>query len=425
MSFLNDELSGLVMAAEPGLTGPIEDFDLHILDDAAAPTTSAAALERSGFDLDDLLANGPTSADRDAAHSLDLDLALDRPADRPAMLEVAEELVKAMPIQEREPEVGPPAASVPAPLATAVSVAASSPVAAAVKVARSPALAIAITNAPEVRGPAKAATKPAPIVTTELPLFMQGMSSASLSTSTDAEQVADAIERTETNTPGPAVVEEFDDRPLVQLPAVPRAPLAVRRATPDPARLRAKYARANRTADTSGDLLQGIDEPAGPVEPGRTVARMSAEPTPESLPAGWLKGVSMGKRLSAALVDLVLLGGINALIVWFTLGVCGLAPAQVSLLPAIPIGVFLLLIDGGYLVLFTAACGQTVGKMLTGIRVVGTSADSVINDRLTLSQSIARSVGVCGSLGLGLLMSLGGDGRAMHDRLAHTRVVRA
>lgn len=263
-------------------------------------------------------------------------------------------------------------------------------------------------------------------MTTELPLFMQGMSNSSAVRAADVEHLASAVERVEEIAASPVPVEEIDDRPLVQVPAVPRTPLAVRRATPDPARLKAKYARTNRQSAISGDLLQGIDDPTtGPVEPVRATARLSAEPTPASLPAGWLQGVGIGKRLVAASVDVLLLGGVNALVVWFTLAVCGLTPAQATTLPVIPIGVFFLMIDGGYLVLFTAACGQTVGKMLAGIRVVGTSADSVINDRLTLSQSIARSISVFASLGLGLVMSFGGDGRAMHDRIAHTRVVRA
>ena len=35
-----------------------------------------------------------------------------------------------------------------------------------------------------------------------------------------------------------------------------------------------------------------------------------------------------------------------------------------------PLGVFLLLLNGGYLTIFTTAGGQTIGKMIAGIRVV-------------------------------------------------------
>src|SRR6185369_16993309 len=97
---------------------------------------------------------------------------------------------------------------------------------------------------------------------------------------------------------------EIDDRPLVKVPASPRAPLAVRRTTPDPARLRAKYGRAARAKaeplETSGDLLLNSASDADsqprmdpPLQP-RIVApadRLSSEPTPTSLPAEWLPGV--------------------------------------------------------------------------------------------------------------------------------------
>jgi len=76
--------------------------------------------------------------------------------------------------------------------------------------------------------------------------------------------------------------------------------------------------------------------------------------------------------------------------------------------------------------MFTAAGGQTVGKMLTGIRVVGDSAED--GDRLTLGQAAGRAVLAplsVAMLGLGWLPAVFGRGQALHDRLMHTRVVRA
>ena len=260
-----------------------------------------------------------------------------------------------------------------------------------------------------VKVPAPAAG-PAPF-TTELPLFMQVMSDSAATKPS---------------------LSEVDDRPLVQVPAVPRPPLAVRRTTPDPAKLRARYARAAEKTDTPSsnerDLLLGIDDTAAPSLAMTGAHRLSTEPTPHSLPAGWLQGVSAGKRLLAASVDGVLLASINAAIVWFTLTVCGMGPSQAHLLPLIPIGLFFVLVDGGYLVLFTAACGQTIGKMVAGIRVVGTTTGAVINDRITFGQAVGRSLGAIAMslpLGVGFWWSLFGDGRALHDRFAHTRVVRA
>jgi uncharacterized RDD family membrane protein YckC len=93
-----------------------------------------------------------------------------------------------------------------------------------------------------------------------------------------------------------------------------------------------------------------------------------------------------------------------------------------------PLLAFLVLLDGGYLVLFTIACGQTLGKMIMRIRVVGVSTDAVIGDRVTIGQAVARSVAAVVSLvpfGLGYWMALGPARRTLHDRIAHTRVVRA
>ena len=79
---------------------------------------------------------------------------------------------------------------------------------------------------------------------------------------------------------------------------------------------------------------------------------------------------------------------------------------------------------------FTAATGQTIGKMAAGIRVVGTSPADVIHDRVTFGRAVLRTAGYFASLlpaGLGFLPAFVGprDHRALHDRLAETRVVRA
>ena len=85
---------------------------------------------------------------------------------------------------------------------------------------------------------------------------------------------------------------------------------------------------------------------------------------------------------------------------------------------------FLLVMGLGYLLLFTAAGGQTLGKMVCGIRVVN-GDDSTL---LPLGQAVYREVVALPSvlaLGLGFLPALVGDERALHDRLAHTKVIRA
>jgi uncharacterized RDD family membrane protein YckC len=92
----------------------------------------------------------------------------------------------------------------------------------------------------------------------------------------------------------------------------------------------------------------------------------------------------------------------------------------------VPFGGFLVLIAGGYFTLFTAAGGQTIGKMAAGIRVVPVDRE---HGRVPLGHSVLRATAYVVSAmpaGLGFLPILfGADKRAIHDRLAETRVVRA
>jgi uncharacterized RDD family membrane protein YckC len=95
--------------------------------------------------------------------------------------------------------------------------------------------------------------------------------------------------------------------------------------------------------------------------------------------------------------------------------------------------VFLLLLNGGYLSTFTAAGGQTIGKMIAGIKVVTqlseTDGAGSGRGRVTLGSAVLRATAYLVSLlpaGLGFMPILfAGDGRALHDRLAGTRVVKA
>jgi uncharacterized RDD family membrane protein YckC len=223
--------------------------------------------------------------------------------------------------------------------------------------------------------------------------------------------------------------EELDEpEPLVRVPARPRAPIAVRRATPDPARLRATYAPQER------DLLDKADdeEELSPVTPRPSISRSAppqwaSEPTPERLPAAWQQPVAAGTRLAAAAIDAGLLAAIGTTVVALTLRIANLSVANIGILPVLPIGAFLLLIAAGYLLLFTAAQGQTLGKMVMHIRVVGTSPDAVINDRVTIGQAAVRAAASLPSvlmLGAGFIPALMGAGLSVHDRIAHTRVVR-
>jgi uncharacterized RDD family membrane protein YckC len=123
--------------------------------------------------------------------------------------------------------------------------------------------------------------------------------------------------------------------------------------------------------------------------------------------------VTVSHRLGAAAFDGLLLGGIGAFVLWATLKVADASPSSLGIAALVPMGVFV-------------AGGQTVGKMLMGIRVVGDSAED--GDRLTLGQAAGRAILAPLSvalLGLGWLPAVFGRGQALHDRLMHTRVVRA
>ena len=228
-----------------------------------------------------------------------------------------------------------------------------------------------------------------------------------------------------------------DDAPLVSVPASPRPPLSVRRTTQDPARLRSRHAapaveqrpRAEEP-NLEFDLDLGDDEAAPPAEPARARASATSTADPDAGTADPRESAPGLPRLGAAIIDLMLLAGIDAAVIYFTLRLAGLEFAQFLVLPIVPLGAFLLLLNAGYFVMFTASTGQTIGKMAARIRVVGTSADDVINDRVSFGRATLRTAGYFASLlpaGLGFVPAFIGprDHRALHDRLAETRVVRA
>jgi len=232
-----------------------------------------------------------------------------------------------------------------------------------------------------------------------------------------------------------------DDRPLVSVPASPRAPLSVRRTGPrphhgaggqDPARLRSRHAPPAPQPPPSADLDLEFDADPADAEP-----EMLEAPAPAAAPAPSAGTVADARqpapalrRLAAAAIDLALIGGIDAAVIYFTLQLAGLDGAELAALPVVPLGAFLLLLNAGYLVMFTAATGQTIGKMAAGIRVVGTAPADVMHDRVTFGRAVLRTAAYFASLlpaGLGFLPAFIGprDHRALHDRLAETRVVRA
>jgi uncharacterized RDD family membrane protein YckC len=130
----------------------------------------------------------------------------------------------------------------------------------------------------------------------------------------------------------------------------------------------------------------------------------------------------VGARLAAAVIDLVLLVAIDAAVLYLTLAIAGLTLTDAAVIPPIPLGAFFVMMNGGYLIVFTAASGQTIGKMISGIRVIGDDGN-----RVDLGGSMLRAAGCAASLltlGLGYLPAfVSADRRALQDRIAGTRVV--
>ncbi|MEZ5318459.1 MAG: RDD family protein [Vicinamibacterales bacterium] len=219
-------------------------------------------------------------------------------------------------------------------------------------------------------------------------------------------------------TPAPQPDADLD-APLVSVPDTPRAPLSVQRRAPDTGRV-SKPARPagqfDRDLIEDLQLLERLER-----RHAAERARALGQPVPTGEIAGW-------PRFESTLIDVSLLGVVGAAVTWLSAQTAGVALEDVlTRLPLLPIAAFLLLVTLGYLMLFTVAGGQTIGKMLAGTRVVA-SDDEADGGSLTMQQVAVRSAASVPSVLLacaGLLPALLGRGPALHDRAAGTRVVRA
>jgi len=206
---------------------------------------------------------------------------------------------------------------------------------------------------------------------------------------------------------------DFDT--VITTPSRPRAPLSVRRTTPEIPRARAKTPR------TSDESL--FEQPPAAVlghhqyAPVRNTSAARGETSTDGdMPATALT------RIMAALLDFSLMSALDAAVLYFTLRLLGLTLAAILELPLVPLAAFFLLLNGGYFVAFTAVGGQSIGKMALSIKVVGREDESVPIGRATL-RTLAYLVSAL-PLGAGFLPGvIGAERLALHDRLAHTRVV--
>ncbi len=200
----------------------------------------------------------------------------------------------------------------------------------------------------------------------------------------------------------------FEDGPILPPPAA-RPPLAVRRSTADVPKNRPRTTRPVRTLDLESTAPDKSD-----------VAAHDAADTVASL----MELPSLGARVSAGLIDLLLLVGIDVAVLYLTLRVVGLqsTPEDMRVLPPVPFVSFLATLAFGYVSAFTVAGGQTIGKMILNLRVIGDDGRPV-----DAAGGMLRALGcmlVPITLGLSYLPALfTSDHRALHDRLAGTRVV--
>ena len=187
-------------------------------------------------------------------------------------------------------------------------------------------------------------------------------------------------------------------------PPPARTPLAVRR-TADRPRNRATPHVVRRPRPVL--LETAADDVIPAAEVAADAAPMAAPPV---------------ARLLSVVVDVALLAGIDAAVVYLTAQIASVPMGQVLTLPLVPLAAFILGLNIAYLAVFTANGGQTLGKMATGLRVEATDG------ALTFGGAIVRvAAAIAGGLvaGAGFIPALfRADRRAVHDQIAHTRVVK-
>ena len=143
--------------------------------------------------------------------------------------------------------------------------------------------------------------------------------------------------------------------------SLPRSrPLSVRRTTPDVPKFRARDLALPLESTPASDTIRN----------GAVHATTVAGPASRSARL-------LHRRFAAGLLDLVILATLNAAIVYLTVRLADLSLARAGQLPVLPLSSFLLLFDATYLVVLTAFGGQTIGKMVAGLRVERRGGEAV------------------------------------------------
>jgi uncharacterized RDD family membrane protein YckC len=266
--------------------------------------------------------------------------------------------------------------------------------------------------------------------------------------------------------PGPR--SPGDDRPMVSGATPPRAPLSVRRPTGDVPRPRPRVTPQPSSARSEEPRLDlGSPEPAIEPDLDDLDRRMATQPrdiaasiaasraaasrslitrdpaardaaarnaqAADTLNAG-ARGADgdaaavdgdlapLGTRALAGAIDVAFMIAVAAVVLYFTLRITVLPLSEWRRLPVAPLAGFLGLIYGGYLTMFTAASGQTMGKMLMGVRVVTSHGDPVPFGSAVLRAAVWLLTIVPAGVGF-IPALLAADRRALHDRFAETKVI--
>lgn len=201
---------------------------------------------------------------------------------------------------------------------------------------------------------------------------------------------------------------------MIALQGAPRPPLAVRR-TAEPA---ARFRQAPKSAQTDGP---GLSLEFGEESFIELTQKLRASPVSGAVVATAVESCSLGRRALAGLTDHAILFGIDLVVIYCTLRMASLTMGDWQLLPPVPMLAFLLLLKLSYFGAFTAACGQTIGKMAARIRVV--ADDAKLDPARTIRRTLMAAVSML-AFGAGFIPALlDPDRRALHDRFARTRVV--
>jgi uncharacterized RDD family membrane protein YckC len=172
--------------------------------------------------------------------------------------------------------------------------------------------------------------------------------------------------------------------------------------------------RATRRAMPSLDEAALVEEPEA--EPEVELPPLESEAPPLERPAFAVE------RAQAAAVDAILFGALAVVVVYFT-GRAARAPVT-ALAPSWPgLALYLGMLALFYAVYFTGTTGQTPGKLMLGLRVVGASGRPPSYGRALL-RAFVGTLGIALAGSVLVPMAFDPARRTLHDRLFRTRVVR-